>query len=384
MELYKMKEDLAAIGAQIQDDAKWIAANAGDPKIDLKALEEREKHRNELQKRFDMLKEQHDDIERRGKENVKKQVQSEDDPKTKLLKAKGEFYKAVLTGENPREVFKAYEMLGAIPAADADLGYGDKLLPTTMSNELITEPMTENPMRGIMRVSQIRGLEEPKLLFDIDGAYDSITDKETAKEIKMSGDSVTYGRNKVKPIAKISDSVLHGSPLSIAQEVDNAIRSGLAMNEMTRMFAGTPATGYEHMSFYSTQNAVKKVEGADKRTAIAKAIADLPIMFRRNARIVMNAIDWYDMWGGNLNQAGMYFEDRPLSLFGKQVVLVDDATDPVVGDFSYSRINYDIGTIDDTDKDVDKGVYKFVLTAWYDIRLRLASAFRIATVKTGA
>ena len=107
-------------------------------------------------------------------------------------------------------------------------------------------------------------------------------------------------------------------------------------------------------------------------------------MFRRNARIVMNAIDWYDMWGGNLNQAGMYFEDRPLSLFGKQVVLVDDATDPVVGDFSYARINYDIGTIYDTDKDVDKGVYKFVLTAWYDIRLRLASAFRIATVKTSA
>ena len=78
--------------------------------------------------------------------------------KTKLLKAKGEFYKAVLTGESPREVFKAYEMLGAIPAADADLGYGDKLLPTTMSNELIIEPMTENPMRGLVRVSQIRGL----------------------------------------------------------------------------------------------------------------------------------------------------------------------------------------------------------------------------------
>nr|DAO93670.1 MAG TPA: major capsid protein [Caudoviricetes sp.] len=381
MELYKMKEDLATIGAQIHDDASWIAANAGDPKVDFKELEAKKAHRDELQKRFDMLKEQHDDIERRGKENVKKQVQSEGDPKTKLLKAKGEFYKAVLTGESPREVFKAYEMLGAIPAADADLGYGDKLLPTTMSNELIIEPMTENPMRGLVRVSQIRGLEEPKLLFDLDGAYDAITDKETAKEIKMSGDSVTYGRNKVKPIAKISDSVLHGSPVSIAQEVDNALRSGLAMNEMTRMFATTPEVGYENMSFYSTQNAVKKVQGTDKRTAIAKAIADLPIMFRRNARIVMNAIDWYDMWGGNLNQAGMYFEDRPLSLFGKQVTLVDDATDPVVGDFSYARINYDIGTIYDTDKDVDKGVYKFVLTAWYDIRLRLASAFRIATVK---
>ena len=67
-------------------------------------------------------------------------------------------------------------------------------------------------------------------------------------------------------------------------------------------------------------------------------------------------------------------------LFGKQVVLVDEAVDPVVGDFSYCRINYDIGSTYDTDKDVDAGIYKFVLTAWYDIKLRLKSAFRIASI----
>jgi hypothetical protein len=96
----------------------------------------------------------------------------------------------------------------------------------------------------------------------------------------------------------------------------------------------------------------------------------------------MSAKDWYDLWSPNLNQAGTFFEDRPLTLFGKTVVLVDDATDPVIGDFSYARINYDIGTTYDTDKDVDAGVYKFVLTAWYDIRLRLSSAFRIAQAVT--
>ena len=67
------------------------------------------------------------------------------------------------------------------------------------------------------------------------------------------------------PLQRSSDSVLHGSPVSIAQEVDNALRSGLAMNEMTRMFATTPEVGYENMSFYSTQNAVKKVQGTDRR-----------------------------------------------------------------------------------------------------------------------
>jgi len=307
-----------------------------------------------------------------------------DDPKVAKATAKGDFYKAVMTGGNPSEVIKkAYSHLGAIPKADTDLGYGDRLLPTNMSNELIIEPYTENPMRAVVRVSNITGLEEPKLIFDLDGeSYDNITDKDTAKEIKTEGDKVSYGRNKIKVKAKISDTVLHGSSLNLAAEVDNALRSGLAANEMRRMFAAAPTGDYAGMSFYSTQNGVKRVTGTDKRRAIAKALADLPLQFRRNAKIVMNAIDWYDMWGGNLNQSGMYYEDRPLMLYGKQVVLVDDAISPVVGDFNYARINYDIGTLYDTDKDVDAGIYKFVLTAWYDIKLRLKSAFRIAEETT--
>lgn len=378
--IYKIKEDLSALGAQIAQDAQWIAEKAGDPAVSMEEIQKKKQHRDEVQARFDMLKEQMEVLEQKGRENLQRKAQ-ESDPKTVRQKAKGEFYKSVLMGENPKEVRKAYQFLGGLPAADADLGYGDKLLPSTMASDLITEPLIENPMRGIVRVSSITGLEEPKLLFDLDGAYDTITDKQTAKEIKTQGDSVTYGRNKVKVAAKISDTVMKGSPFALASEVENALRAGLAANEMTRMFAASPTTGYEQMSFYSTKNGIKKVTGASKQEAIKKALADLPLMFRRNAKIVMNAADWYDMWGENLNGAGMYYEDRPLKLFGKTVVLVDDATDPVVGDFSYARINYDIGTTYDTDKDVDSGVYKFVLTAWYDIKLRLSSAFRIAALK---
>ena len=129
----------------------------------------------------------------------------------------------------------------------------------------------------------------------------------------------------------------------------------------------------------------KYIEKTGRTTddAIAAALADLPMAFRRKATIVMSAADWFDMWGANLNQAGMFFEDRPLMLLGHKVVLVDDATEPVVGDFGYSRINYDIDTVMDVDKDVDAGIYKYVLTAWYDIKLRLKSAFRIARVASG-
>ncbi|HDE7505254.1 TPA: phage major capsid protein, partial [Staphylococcus aureus] len=66
--------------------------------------------------------------------------------------------------------------------------------------------------------------------------------------------------------------------------------------------------------------------------------------------------------------------------FGKPVVFTDAAVKPIVGDFNYFGINYD-GTTYDTDKDVKKGEYLFVLTAWYDQQRTLDSAFRIAKAK---
>ena len=76
-----------------------------------------------------------------------------------------------------------------------------------------------------------------------------------------------------------------------------------------------------------------------------------------------------DLWG-----------KKPEDVLGIPVTFNDKAKKPVVGDFSFYGINYDIGTIYDTDKDVDKGEYKFVLTAWGDQQIRLKSAFRIAKV----
>lgn len=64
----------------------------------------------------------------------------------------------------------------------------------------------------------------------------------------------------------------------------------------------------------------------------------------------------------------------------KPVVFTDAAVKPIVGDFNYFGINYD-GTTYDTDKDVKKGEYLFVLTAWYDQQRTLDSAFRIAKAK---
>ena len=377
MTLFEMKEKLNMLKAAILADANWLAEKAADTSVTMEEIEEKKAHRADLQNRYDTLKAEHDRMEEEQRISIaidagKGAGMTEKDVR---VKAKANLYRALLDGDKA-SIEKAYTALGAIPALDADLGNGSKLLPTTLQNELIVEPREMNPMRDVVRMSNIRGLEEPKLIIDLDGGYDDVTDKQTAREIELEGDTVVYGRHKVK--AKISDTVVHGTDLNLVTEVESALRDGLAINEMNRMFAASPTSDYEGMSFYSSANGITVKTGATKQAAIAAALADLPLAFRRNAKIVMSAADWFDMWGTNLNQSGMYFENRPQQLFGKEVILVDDATDPVVGDFDYCRINYDIDTIMDVDKDVDAGLYKYVLTAWYDIKIRLKSAFRIA------
>lgn len=381
MTMFEMRDNLNKLEIDRKSLLDWIDSKAADPSVKMEEIEAKQAQAEELTKRINLLAAsiQREEEKQRVAVAVNKGAAMTD--KDVRIKAKAEAFRA-LAGGDKSAVEKAYSALGAIPALDADLGNGSKLLPTNLQNEIIVEPVEENPIRTICRVSNIRGLEEPKLVFDLDGAYDDITDKETAHEIEVEGDLVSYGRHKVKVKAKVSDTVIHGTDLALVTEIESALRSGLATNELSRMFAATPASGYEGMSFYSAANGVKSVSGATKQKAIANALADLPLSFRRNARIAMSVTDWYDMWGDNLNQAGMFFENRPLTLFGKPVILVDDADDPIVGDFNYLRINYDIDTIMDVDKDVDAGLYKYVLTAWYDIKLRLKSAFRRAKVQT--
>jgi len=80
------------------------------------------------------------------------------------------------------------------------------------------------------------------------------------------------------------------------------------------------------------------------------------------------------------NNAGTLYNAPPESIIGKPVTFSDAAVKPIVGDFNFAHLNYDGMLVYDTDKDVDKGEYLFVLTAWIDMHLLLKSAFRIATL----
>ena len=389
--LFELKEKMATLQAAVAEDAAWIAEKAADPSTSMEDINAKKAHRDELQSRFDMIKAEHDDLEAKQKAAVAAEPTGEKDSK---IKAKAAFYRDAFAGK----VQKSYEGLGAIPVNTADLGYGEHLLPTNVSNQLLMEPVETNPLRNICRVTNITGYEEPKLGFTIEDAdIGDITDQQTAKEIELTGDSVVYGRLKMKVFATIKDTVLHGTDTDLVAAVESRLRSALAKREKYFAFksaqdlynSGTEDTVHKHMSFYDYTSytsptvltyAITAKEGATMYEAIVNALADLADDYAANARVMMKKADFYAMVKELTNDSEALFGSKPASILGVPVVFCDRATIPIVGDFSYYGMNYDIGAIYETDKDAKKGEYYFVFTAWGDQQIRLKSAFRLAIV----
>lgn len=376
--LFELKEKITTLNASIAADAEWIAEKAADPSTSMEDITAKTKHRDDLVVRRDLLQKQHDAMEDAQRKSLEKKVSMSG--KDKAVAAKAAFFRAALTGGDMQ---KAYEGLGAIPAGSGNLGGGEHLLPTSMSNELLAEPVEENSLRQVEPVSQINGLEEPKIEFTIEDAnLADVTDEETAREIQMEGDTIAYGRFKTKIYATVKDTVLHGTDTDLVTKVEAALRSGLAVKEKINAFRTVSDTKHDHMSFYL--NGIKEVEGADLIQAIINAWADLPEAFAANARCVMRKQDYYAAIRALANSSNDLWGKKPEDVIGIPVVFNDRAVTPVVGDFRYSRQNYDIGAIYETDKDGKKGEYYFILTAWGDHRIRLKSAFRLAKVAAGA
>ena len=385
--LFELETKRATLAEELSTVKEFILEKTSDPNFPMEELEAKQKTADEYTKRIGML----DAAIKEAKERQKKLVAMEhgDDitEKQMRIKAKADFYRAVFGGG---DIQKAYEGLGAIPAANADLGSGDKLLPTNLSNELLMEPVDVNPLRAIVHVTNITGLEEPKLGFTIENAdLADVTDKQTANEIKMEGDTVTFGRSKMKVSATLKDTVYHGTDLDVVNAVEGALRSALAKREKHFAFLPDTAcatdTAHAHMSFYNKADGAYVIgtkTGATMYAAIVAALADLADDFAANARVVMKKSDYYEMIQTLTNDSEALFGSKPASVLGYPVTFCDKATIPVVGDFSYYGINYDIGAVYETDKDAKKGEYYFVLTAWGDQKIRLKSAFRLA-MKSG-
>ena len=381
--LYELKQSLGMIGQQLKQKNDELSQKATDPNVNMEDIQQLEADKTGLQQRFEIVERQVNDIEEKEKAKAQKQeggdaYQSLND-EDKMIKAKAEFYRhAILPTEFAKPTQEAQRLLHALPTGNSS--GGDKFLPKTLSKEIVSEPFAKNQLREKARLTNIKGLEIPRVSYTLDDD-DFITYVETAKELQVKGDTVKYTTNKFKVFAAISDTVIHGSDVELVNWVENALQSGLAAKERKDALAVKPKSGLEHMSFYN--NDIKQVEGKDMYQAIINALADLHEDYRDNATIYMRYVDYVSIISVLSNGTTNFFDAPAEKVFGKPVVFTDAAIKPIVGDFNYFGINYD-NTTYDTDKDVKKGEYLFVLTAWYDQRRTLDSAFRIANVKASA
>lgn len=373
MNRYQLEQMLAGVGQELKAANEKLVAMYADAKTTLEARNEQKETVKDLEERFNGIKAQIEDMDKKAEEKLNKQSLEGEKPEDKIINAKAELIKATMAGKPvPQEVRAA---LG-----DRNDTGGEKILPRTMTNELLHEPFVKNPLRDISTFTNITNLEVPRITFSLDDD-DFINDTETAKELEETTDTVQFGRHKFKVFSSLSETILLGTNTNLVQTVEMALESGLAKKEKKIAFATEPKVGEEHMSFYSAENAIKVIEDEDLYKAIKAALADLEDDYSENATIVMTKKDYYDMIEILANNNTTLYMAQPEQVLGAPVVFCDMAIDPVVGDFRYSHFNYDLEMLYDRDKNVRTGMEDFVLTAWVDHQIKLKSAFRIAKKK---
>ncbi|MEV7211454.1 phage major capsid protein, partial [Streptomyces sp. NPDC093554] len=193
--LFELKQNLSTIGQQLQKVESELSQKAIDPSATMESLQTLQQSKKDLQMRFDVIKEQHDsmEVEQRAKFATNQGVNSIQDPKQRIVQAKAELIRATMRKQSvPTDVRQA---LG-----DNDTTGGNKFLPKTVSTDILVEPTVKNPLRNRSTITQITNLEIPKLNFTLDDD-DFIADTETAKELKATGDVVSFGRHKFKVFA---------------------------------------------------------------------------------------------------------------------------------------------------------------------------------------
>ena len=310
-------------------------------------------------------------LEYQSKNNKSKELSE----KERVVKAKAELIRNTIAGKaQPKEVLNA---LGD----GSTLGNGQKILPTTLMTELVTEPYAKNPLRGVSKFTNITNLEVPKIAFTLDDDEFLTSDTETAKEMAASASIIAFKRNKFKVYADITETVLRGTDTNLIAHVEDALRSGMAKKEKKIAFAET--TSAPDTSFYNKTSGnydIKAIEKASLYLAIKAALADLEDEYSDNAKIVMKKSDYFDMIEALANGNAALYQAQPETILGAPVIFCDLATKPVIGDFSYSQFNYDLDATYESDKNVKTGVTSFVLTAYLDHKILMKSAFRLATV----
>lgn len=281
MELFDLKANLNTVGSQLASIDQEIVNKVADPKASMEDLQSLKQRKSELQARYDILKNQHDAKEAEQKAKIQAAMEKENagasaglespDASVRKMAAKAGLIRAAIRREVPAQEVRA--ALG-----DNNGTGGEKLLPKTVSEELIHEPFVKNPLREVSTYTSVTNLEIPKVDFTLDDD-DFVQDLETAKELEVDGDIVTFGRHKFKVKAKVSETILMTTDTALVATVEGALQSGLVAKEKKVSFATTPKAGEESMSFYGA--GIKEVSAENTYKAIKASLS--PILLKTSA-----------------------------------------------------------------------------------------------------
>lgn len=309
------------------------------------------------------------ELDRREKESIKVPVE-QDNP----IENKGIMYRSILKGEPVPEDIKR-SLFGTSSTPDTG---GSNFIPTNLGEELIFEKLKNNPIRDISTTTNIVGLELPRVSYTIDN-MDFVKDGETAKEISLKGEKVKFGSFGFRVTTEVSDSLLEGTNTNLVEYIEKALKEGLATKEKYCIFK-TTTEQEKHMNIYSDTNNVKKIQGETLFKAIKKALSDLPDEYYHNATIVMRKNEYFDMMEELSNNNTNFYDKQSQSILGINVVFCEEAEKPIVGDFSYLHINYDMNLKLEPERQPREGRNFFVLSGSFDIQYLLTSPFRIVEV----
>lgn len=383
---YELRNEALDLGEAVKAAKAEYNEVLNDPKSSVEAVQAAKAKLDNRQMKYEgkqaLIKEQ----EAEEKMNLKAQKKPArvipDDPKEKMIKAEAAFIRKTVRPDDAEFQEKWNTIKQELK--DDTTTNGNDLLPINVSNQLVSEPLATNPLRNLESISTITNLILPVMAFEI--ADDSfIKDGDAAKDASLNAGVINFGRYQMKVRAGISDTILRGTDTGLVQYVNNALSSAIAKKERTVSLNPSASGDEAHMSYYDASNNIKKISGSDLFHAIRAALADLDDDYQDSAKILMSKPDYDSIIDALANGSTTLFQRQPEEILGAPVTFTSAADKPIVGDFQYGRLNYEIdSSLYEQYKDYQHGLNYFQFTTWFDHRIVLPSAFRIADVASSS
>lgn len=380
--IYELRAQALDLGKAVKDARAAYNKLLDDPDSTLKQVSDAKELLDNREMKFNGKQGLIKQAEAEEKMNLKAEKKPAriipDDPKEKMIKAEAAFIRKTVRPDNAEFQEKWHAIKQELK--DDTTTNGNDLLPINVSNQLVSEPLATNPLRNLESISTITNLILPKIAFEIaDDGF--VKDGDAAKDATLNADTINFGRYQMKVRAGVSDTILRGTDTGLVQYVNNALSSAIANKERTVSLNPSASGDEAHMSYYDASNKIKKISGKDLFHAIRMALADLDDDFQDSAKILMKRSDYYEMLDALANSSTTLFQRQPEEILGAPVTFTSAADKPIVGDFQYGRLNYEIdSSLYEQYKDYQHGLNYFQFTTWFDHRIVLPSAFRIADV----